>query len=262
MSILLTNKKVWESKEAIAHCRSYVDLQKPEKTILRLLQAAPSKRRVLDIGVGGGRTTNFFSESRDYIGIDYSADMITACRERFSEAQHVQFSVCDARDMRMFMDHFFDFVLFSFNGIDNVEHDDRLRVFREVRRVLRPKGWFAFSSHNLQSASELFQYFPGGPPSWPPWRWALISLTNAKRRALNPRRFDLLNQDYAILNDWVYGRRLSTYFVKPRCQIEQLTGIGFSNLRYFSLKTGIEISSAQLENNRDPWLYYLCEAKM
>ena len=259
-----SNKKVWESEEIVSYFLSYDHLQKPEETILSLLQPVLASGRVLDVGVGGGRTTKFLSAAaREYVGIDYSANMIAACRKKFRGAKHVQFLVCDGRDMRMFVDRFFDVVMFSFNGLDMVADDDRLRVLREVRRVLRPRGLFVFSSHNLRSAPQLFRYFLVWPPLWPPWKWVLAPLTNAKRRALNPRWFKLLDQEYAILNDGAHGWRLSTYYVDPRYQVEQLHATGFANVRFFSLASGAEIGSVeQLENNRDPWLYFLCEAKM
>ena len=258
---MLGNKEIFESDGVVVYYRSHDGLQKPEETILRLLQPVLANGRVLDIGVGGGRTTKFLSASaREYVGIDYSTNMIAACRERFQVAQHIQFLVCDARDMRVFMDHFFDVVVFSFNGLDNVEHEDRLRVLREIRRVLRLGGFFVFSSFNLQSASRLFRRFPIWP-LWPPWSWVLEPARNAKRRALNPRWCKLLSRDYAILNDGTHRSRLRTYYVNPRYQIQQLHDAGFDNVRFFSLKNGTEIGSIeQLENNRDPYLYFLCEA--
>jgi SAM-dependent methyltransferase len=260
----LSNKKVYESEEVVAYYRSYNELQKPEETILRLLQPVLAIGRVLDIGVGGGRTTRFLSAAaREYVGIDYSAKMVAVCQKRFRRTSHVQFLVCDARDMRIFVDHSFDVVVFSFNGLDYVGHDDRLRVLREVRRVLRSGGWFIFSSHNLLGALRLFRYFAIWPPLWPPWKWVLAPAINAKRRALNPNWFELLNQPYAILNDGAHDWRLHTYYVDPRFQVKQLHDAGFASVRFFSLKSGTEIGSAeQLESNRDPWLFFLCKAKM
>ena len=55
----------------------------------------------------------------------------------------------DARDLSAFADESFDFVLFSYNGLDCVGHADRLQVLAEVHRVVRPGGVFMFSSHNI-----------------------------------------------------------------------------------------------------------------
>ena len=51
--------------------------------------------------------------------------------------------------MKLFKDNSFDFVLFSYNGVDYVDHADGLAILREIRRLIRPGGYFCFSTHNL-----------------------------------------------------------------------------------------------------------------
>ena len=86
---------------------------------------------VLDIGVGAGRTIPLLrAMSPDYVGIDYTAEMVTACRARHPDAriEHM-----DARDLGRFRDGQFGLAVFSFNGIDAVHVDDRQQVLREVQ---------------------------------------------------------------------------------------------------------------------------------
>lgn len=102
---------------------------------------------VFDLGVGGGRTTAFIAAACSrYIGGDYSQAMIDACRKRFPS---LEFCCVDATDLARFDDSSFDVVVFSHNGIDYIPIDQaRARCFSEVTRVLRPGGYFIFSSHN------------------------------------------------------------------------------------------------------------------
>jgi ubiquinone/menaquinone biosynthesis C-methylase UbiE len=94
---------------------------------------AYARKRVLDLGVGGGRTTHSLAPHASlYIGIDYSRAMIEICQDRFP---HHQFEPGDARDLSRFPAEWFDFVLFSYNGIDFVDHADRLQVLKEIARV-------------------------------------------------------------------------------------------------------------------------------
>jgi ubiquinone/menaquinone biosynthesis C-methylase UbiE len=62
----------------------------------------------------------------------------------------------DARSMIQFADNSFDFILFSFNGIDCVPHSDRLQILQEICRVGKPGCHFFFSSHNLQGMAREF----------------------------------------------------------------------------------------------------------
>ena len=152
------NQDLYEKDKVVKRYLSHRHLQPPEQTILNLLEQSHRDMRILDIGVGAGRTTHYFAPlAKEYVGVDYSKKMIDACIEKFQDTNgHMSFHVCDARAMDMFENHSFDFVLFSFNGIDMLSHEDRFQAFREMKRVCKPEGLFCFSSHNLQSVEELF----------------------------------------------------------------------------------------------------------
>jgi ubiquinone/menaquinone biosynthesis C-methylase UbiE len=105
---------------------------------------------ILDLGVGGGRTTPYLSSiAARYIAIDYAPGMIAACRRKFP---HLDFRLGDAADLSKFGAETFDAVVMAFNGIDYLIPDEaRLRALREIRRVLKPEGILIFSSHNPRS---------------------------------------------------------------------------------------------------------------
>lgn len=102
---------------------------------------------VLDIGIGGGRTSPHLApQARSYTGVDYSPAMVAVARQRHP---HLDVRQADARDLSVFPDASFDFALFPDNGIDAVDAPGRGRILAEVRRVLRPGGVFVFNAHNL-----------------------------------------------------------------------------------------------------------------
>jgi SAM-dependent methyltransferase len=119
--------------------KAYTDmdgLMPGEAAILNRLQSRITDRALLDIGVGAGRTTpSMLKLSKDCTAIDYSQPLVDRTRERFNLSSVY---CCDVRDMRLFPDSRFDFVLFSFNGIDCIPHEGRLRALREIHRVLKP----------------------------------------------------------------------------------------------------------------------------
>ena len=119
-------KSTFEAENIVRGYTAMDRLQKPEQTILSLLRERLGYMKMLDIGVGGGRTTVHFAPLvRQYVGVDYAANMVKACEERFSDREdHISFGEADARYMNQFPAGSFDFVLFSYNGIDNISHDD------------------------------------------------------------------------------------------------------------------------------------------
>ena len=78
------NRVVYESEDVIRYYLSQNDLQKPEETILNELRNKLPQMSMLDIGVGAGRTTTHFAFlAKEYIGIDYSGQMVNACQRKF-----------------------------------------------------------------------------------------------------------------------------------------------------------------------------------
>jgi len=143
---------------------------------------------ILDLGVGGGRTTPHLSSvAGRYVGVDYAAAMIEACREKFP---HLEFHTADAADLSRFDVSSFDAVVMAYNGIDNLTPDEsRRRAWREIHRVLRPKGVLIFSSHNMgaivvrpswnrQRVASLAQRVAGKNLIW--YRPLLLSLTGVR----------------------------------------------------------------------------------
>jgi SAM-dependent methyltransferase len=102
---------------------------------------------VLDLGVGGGRTTPYLSRiAARYVGVDYSEAMVRACKRKFPT---LDFVLADASDLSVFENDSFDAIVFSFNGLDSVVPGERRsRCLRECLRVLRPTGLLIFSTHN------------------------------------------------------------------------------------------------------------------
>jgi SAM-dependent methyltransferase len=95
--------------------------------------------------------------SSDYCGIDYAPAALAVARKRHPT---FDFREMDARCLDFDTDAF-GLVTFSYNGIDAVGLEGRLAIIREVHRVLRPGGYFVFSSLNRNGCE--------WQPRWPNW---------------------------------------------------------------------------------------------
>ena len=258
---MLPNQQIYTQPEVALQYARQSDLQPPEEVILRAMLPKLINARMLDLGVGGGRTTLHFAKwVREYVGVDYSTRMIGECNRRFAGYPlDLEFRVADARSMEIFKEGSFDFILFSFNGIDYVTHEDRLVIFREIRRVGKVGGHFCFSSHNLNWCKNFFDWkkifrFSPKVPLQPLRRIARRFIFNRDLTASA-----LKNSSYVMFKDGAHGN-LSTYYVRPQEQLEQLSS-GFTAVRIFALNGDELKNQIDLTINEDPWLYYLCELR-
>lgn len=104
---------------------------------------APASGRLLDLGCGAGNMTLWFARRGfEAYGIDIAPTAIDWARER-SQAQRVRarFDVGSAVRLSEYEDQFFDFV-FDGHCLHCIIGDDRAVLLRNVRRILRPGGYF------------------------------------------------------------------------------------------------------------------------
>lgn len=249
-----TNQKAWENSSIVADYKRFNVLSKPEKVILETIKKSTNNKSMLDIGIGAGRTTLYFAEIFEkYIGVDYSEKMVDACKDRFKNLKSAQFLCCDARNMSQFSDNSFDFVFFSFNGIDNVSHEDRMIILKEIYRVLKPNGIFYFSTHNLFNIPKLFKYKWGKNPV----NWLKHYKNFLHFKEIHPSIEELMKQKYTFINNIAFNFCLNQYYVNPQEQIEQLVQTGFKNISVLSLKSGEKLALETKWNSvDDAWLYF------
>lgn len=245
---------VWDKAEMVDFYANQWQLYEPEKVIREMLAKDLPVTRMLDIGVGAGRTTHHFvREVEYYAGIDISEPMLEKCRQKFgTSGDHVTLRLMDATNLHEFRDNEFNFVLFSYNGIDCVSHADRIKILSEIKRVLAPGGIFAFSSHNIHFIPKLYSLNLSSNPLTSFKRlakWAVLVL-------LNGWHSNYRSKDYALLRAGDYGFKLALYYIDPEYQVKQLQQLGFENTRMFSY-TGRELTKTTASQS-EPWIYYLC----
>jgi len=252
MSHDVVNKATYESPRIVSLYTSG-PIQVAELRIFVTHRDAYWSKRVLDLGCGAGRTTEFLRTlDVDYVGADYSAGMVRQCNERFPDATCMQ---CDARDLARFEDSSFDFVLFSNNGYDCIDHESRLMALREINRVLKDGGLFVFSSHNRDYAPARSE--PRLEFSLDPFRQARL-LYNFFRRWRNRRHnrpYERFNDDYWILNDSSHLFSLLTHYISVPGEVRELGEHGFEALEAYG-HDGMTLDLTK-PDTKNSWIYYV-----
>jgi SAM-dependent methyltransferase len=246
------NQMFWGQQGAPQLYAGRSALYPPEHIILSRIARDCQGRPILDLGVGAGRTTAaLLGVSADYLGIDYSPAMIQHCREQFPG---VAFRHDDVRDLGQLRERHYALIMFSFNGLDYISHDERLKSLRRLATLLASDGWFVFSSHNrlcrVLPPWDLRNLTAGPVKKLPGRLWAYCQGVMAYR-ANRGKEYEAPDHALRIDNAFNYG--LVTYYISPTDQLAQLRASGFAPVNAFGMNGDLVDASG---SPTDSWLYY------
>ena len=243
-SIEKNNLNKFSSKSSVQFYKDYVDLQDCEKYIFD--KHIKSSFSILDIGIGAGRTTlHLNNHVKDYIGIDYSEEMIDAAKEKFP---YLNLLVMNAEKLN-FPTNNFDLLLFSFNGIDYFgSSSERDNFFQEASRVLKPSSKLIFSSHNI-NCYVLAPSLSNVNIIKKTWRILRTFITTIKH-LLMLLRYNLIFKDHGYIWDKTHGG-LKTFISSVSYFERELDKHGFdlSEVIPSHISSGLKFLS--------PWIYYV-----
>ncbi|NCJ08459.1 methyltransferase domain-containing protein [Synechococcales cyanobacterium C] len=247
MSIDTLNQLFYTKRDVILDYASQASLWPEETTIFEKFKSYIHDKSVLDLGCGGGRTTSALSSlTTQYIGLDYSMQMVEVCKSKYP---HLMFLQGDASDMHFFEAEQFDFILFSFNGLDCMSHLKRVKTLSEVYRILKPKGVFAFSSHSrLYKGRVVFFDVTDFNP--------LHNIRNLLSYFKTRKYHDITN-NYEILSDPLAGYGHLTYYIDKKDQVRQLEDRGFCNIDIINQKN--QWIEKDLVDQESCWFHYICK---
>ena len=127
------------------------------------------KKRILDIGCGAGRTTIGLYKLGYHLveGLDLSEAMIVQARKISKELNYkITFQAGDAACLD-YDDETFVAALFSFNGIMQIPgRKNRIKVLKEIKRILKPKGYFLFTTHDRDGSKEYESFWQEEKRKW------------------------------------------------------------------------------------------------
>jgi len=182
------------------------DLFPVEETLFTQYLAEPGK--LLDLGCGTGRTSRYLKDmGHDVVGVDIAPLMIEKAKKLHPD---IIFQVGDATNLD-FLDESFDYVLFSFNGLDCIYPEaKRCDALREIYGVLKKGGCFMFSSHD---------------------KTATLPFKTRRSWSHRPRHY----KGYYYKEKTVYGDLIVYYGVTSRT-LNTLRALNFKNPRYTDMK--------------------------
>jgi SAM-dependent methyltransferase len=251
MSGMDQNLRTYNKSDVVSWYNQQTGVLPAEAKVLDQYRILVSNANVLDIGIGGGRTTSYLIDKcRRYTGIDYSEQLVKSCRQKFPG---VDILWQDARNLSDFSDNTFDFVLFSFNGIDYVDLEGRNSILSEVHRVLRHDGLFFFSTHNKSHRSFNKAPWRGMTNGLVPTMKTTIKVAPFYSRKIRNRKHEIIDIDYAIINDFAHQYRLLTFYTSPDFLTKQLLAQQFVSIVFYN-KAGDETRNDEL----DDWIFVTC----
>ncbi len=252
----LLNKKFYLSKTAASWYAEKEFILPEEQAFLREYEEQIRGREVLDIGIGAGRSTRYLLPlAGSYIGVDYSPDMVKEAGVHFPSARLEE---RDARDLSAYKNEQFDAVIFSFNGMDCLSHEGRMQTLAEIRRVLKPNGLFAFSSHNRDK------------PKGKPYELRFLNRSKHPVRMIknlwhywegirdwrSSRHCALDAEEYAMRHDSGNFFKVPMYYISKQAQKKQAERLGFQFEAIFD-GNGHPTSTEQLDPVSS-WIFYVC----
>ncbi|WP_341312381.1 class I SAM-dependent methyltransferase [Paraburkholderia sp. IMGN_8] len=256
------NRIAWNSPDATREFTTEKTFSDPgEQAAFDWIGPRCAGQPLLDIGIGAGRTIPLMTAiSSDYTGVDYTLKLLEMAKARYPglDLRHM-----DARDMSALPSAHYGLVEFSWNGIDCVDYDDRVKILKEMYRVLRPGGYLLFSTHNRGGpgySENLWQLLPEFTfnPLKLGWR-TLRSLRRFQLGTLNYMRNVRLNHDYgsyALKTAAAHNFGIVIVYTTLAEQRRQLAEVGFQSDAVFGSCEGERIPD-DVETSSAWWFHFI-----
>ena len=176
--------------------------------------------KVLDVGCGNGRLLDLLKEAKvDYLGVDFSENLIEAARGKYPEAK---FQVLDLFELEKLNERF-DAVL-CISVLNHFPYEDQAKIIKNISSVIRPGGYLLMVNWNLWNLESK-------KSAW----WPLLK---------NPFKF-LFRQTRGIWTKWKGGQEavdLYYYAFNKKRLRKLLTKAGFMVLENYYSRKGHHVS--------------------
>lgn len=215
MGMIENAKQVYSTPESIRDLSRRDYLYGAEQAILDIVKNTLPQMTVLEIGVGAGRLTKYFGlPAKEYLGIDMIPELIDISKKKFPK---LSFKTLDVRNLNEVRGY--DFILYGFNGLDNMTFKDRIKVLKNSYYITN--YIFCFSTHIKNSI----------------------------------KNYKIINEAYQLSNNNKIDG-LEFLHINPVYQYNLLKKIGYRVIQIYDLLgNNMTDNTAEI---KDAWAYYLC----
>lgn len=223
----------------------------PAEALLLLRYREPLSGRVLELGPGAGRFTEYLAElAGELTALEISPDMAEVCRRRVPSAT---VRVGDMEDLAAVADESLEAVVGTCNVLDVLDDPERRALLAELHRILVPGGLLLFSSHNRDGRVRR----PWHLHDWRRPRSVAGDVIRFPGRLRNHRRLRPMEMDagdYALRNDEAHDFTMVLYSIGAPAQQRQLAEAGFT-LEVCMTDDGDAVTVGS-ETSGAPYLHY------
>lgn len=226
---------IWERKDVVDAYFGRDSLTKTEEYFVK--KYLTEEMRVLDLGCGTGRVScNIYDKVAYLKGIDFSQAMVDGFKKKLPEVPVERCSMLDLHEP----ENYYDAVLIPYNSLDCiVPKSDRMKVLRNVHRILKKDGILIFSSQNNKSALGNFIFFPR-PANY---------ILEIKRLFAG-----VWFADEAYSPSPLFGEEIPLYRGTPSKIISDVKSVGFAFIEMRGGKFGFE--NPFFNKYFEVWIYY------
>lgn len=192
---------------------------------------------ILEIGIGTGNMTKYFIEnSKEYFGIDPSAEMLEIASNKLIEYSNVKYLNIGIEDLEV--NEYFDFAFSTLDTINYLkDYGTVKKSFENVYNSLKYGSYFSFDINSLDKIENVL-----GDNSYV-YEYKNIFYTWQNEYDYESKEVDM-TLDFFVEEDGRYNR-ITEYqhqkYYSPKILKEMLAEIGFKNIIIKDFDTGEEI---------------------
>lgn len=130
-------------------------IDKPSIFAETALHYFPKSGKILELGAGLGQDSLFFADNGyEVVSTDINIEGLTSHVCKQAKPENIHILALDLKKTFPFADQSFE-IVYAHLSLHYFDHNTTSEIFKEIRRVLKPKGVFAFLANSVNDPEYL-----------------------------------------------------------------------------------------------------------